>query len=192
MQIAFGASYCINLALSVLVAFVLAAACFAPAHPNPNTLIALCIFVALFILLTVYMALYRFMKSCVCLVVAAVMAVRDGFLDAMLRSELQVMQFLCVAFIAFALFANERTVPVVAFREDPLRWVEGTLARASMRVGSRRSNAGPNPEHLAVAASNKYLWLVSVKARYYDKEVLKVFNDRASQGLLRGADQRWL
>lgn len=34
-------------------------------------------------------------------------------------------QFLCVAFFAFAFFTNERTIPEVAFGDDPLTWAQG-------------------------------------------------------------------
>ncbi|KAH7706318.1 hypothetical protein AAVH_26461 [Aphelenchoides avenae] len=110
LKIAFGISWCINCILCALVVCVIVAACFAPVQPSVNTLSALCIFVALFILLTAMLALYMVSKSLVCVTMATVFALE---------------QFLCVAFIAFALFTNERSVPEVTFGDDPLTWMQG-------------------------------------------------------------------
>ncbi|KAH7700389.1 hypothetical protein AAVH_32491, partial [Aphelenchoides avenae] len=109
LKIAFGISWCINCVLCMLAVCVIVSACFAPAQPNVNTLSALCIFIALFILLTAMLVLYKMTKSLVCVTMANVFALE---------------QFLCVAFIAFALFANERAVPEVVFGDDPLTWVQ--------------------------------------------------------------------
>ncbi|KAH7703861.1 hypothetical protein AAVH_28960 [Aphelenchoides avenae] len=78
--------------------------------PNVSMLSVLCIFVALFILLTALLALYKVTKSYVCVTMANVFALA---------------QFLCVAFFAFAFFTNERTIPEVAFGDDPLTWAQG-------------------------------------------------------------------
>ncbi|KAH7700329.1 hypothetical protein AAVH_32553, partial [Aphelenchoides avenae] len=109
LKTAFGINWCINFVLCALVVYVIACACFAPVQPNLSTLSALCIFVALFLLLTAFLALYKVTKSLVCVTMANVFALE---------------QFLCVAFVAFARFTNERTVPEVVFGDDPLTWVQ--------------------------------------------------------------------
>ncbi|KAH7693714.1 hypothetical protein AAVH_39247, partial [Aphelenchoides avenae] len=116
LKIAFGISWCINCVFCVLVVYVIASACFAPVQPNVNTLSALCIFVALFILLNACLALYKATKSIICVTMANVFALE---------------QFLCVTFIAFALFTNERTAPEVAYGDDPLTWVQGHASVAA-------------------------------------------------------------
>ncbi|KAH7706317.1 hypothetical protein AAVH_26460 [Aphelenchoides avenae] len=116
LKIAFGISWCINFVLCALVVYVIACACFAPVQPSASTLSALCIYVALFLLLTTFLALYTVTKNRVCVTLANVFALE---------------QFLCVVFIAFALFTNERTAPEVAFGDDPLTWVQGHASIAA-------------------------------------------------------------
>ncbi|KAH7709928.1 hypothetical protein AAVH_22793 [Aphelenchoides avenae] len=111
LKIAFGVSWCINFALCLLITFVLIGACLAPTACTPKTTVSFCIFVALFLLLTVSLLLYRITRSSICFIMASVFAFE---------------QFLCAVFVAFALFTNERSVPAVAFKEDPLLWVHVT------------------------------------------------------------------
>ncbi|KAH7707230.1 hypothetical protein AAVH_25539 [Aphelenchoides avenae] len=110
LKIAFGISWCVDLVLCLLVVFVIGAACFAPVAPNNGTLSTLIIFVLVFAILTTFLVLYKATKHFVLFIMADIFALQ---------------QFLCVAFMAFALFTNEHAVMQVAFWNDPITWVEG-------------------------------------------------------------------
>ncbi|KAH7707736.1 hypothetical protein AAVH_25015 [Aphelenchoides avenae] len=104
LKIGFGISWCVDLVLCLLVIFVIVAACFAPVVPNHGVLSTLIVFVLVFAILTTFLALYKWTKHFVFFIMADVFALQ---------------QFLCVAFMAFALFANERAVMQVPFWDDP-------------------------------------------------------------------------
>ncbi|KAH7730143.1 hypothetical protein AAVH_02635 [Aphelenchoides avenae] len=103
---AFVASWLVNLALCVLVLFVLINAFVAPVTPEFGTTTSMCIFVLLFGLFTASILVYRASKSYVVAVLTIVFA------------------FLCALLTAITLFSNDYIVEAVRFRDDPVLWVE--------------------------------------------------------------------